>query len=158
MAKNIKKKQTKKQDKKPVKPIKATYKGKYRAILKKYRESKNGELERLADELLEWFETGESNIYLNDFAIMKRIPREYFTRIYCEKSEYFKEVYEICKEIQASKLMKLGMAVKSNMPIFALKNLAGWRDKQETELSGSVGIKLEVFDLTKPQEEKPKKK
>lgn len=114
----------KKTDRKPV------YIGKFEHLFRHQWQSY--EIKALADEMILWFETksesGRTPVWLNDFAIMKRIGRQRFSEF--EKANpYFAAVYQLCKEIQESVLFKLGLATKSPMPIFALKNIAGWTDK-----------------------------
>ena len=48
------------------------------------------------------------------------------------QNEYFSEAFKIVKEIQESRLVKMGFMKKYHpqMALFALKNVAGWRDKQ----------------------------
>lgn len=110
------------------------------------------EINYIADEMLEWFErkimnpvTGvESfNLWLRDFAIEKRFTR---TKIYefIEKSEYFAKMHEVCNSIQESRLFKIGLSSKSAMPIFALKNVAGWGDKTEITFKGLEELKEDL--------------
>jgi hypothetical protein len=77
------------------------------------------------------------NWWLKDFAH----ERGYSAQRYSEwsdpndahYSEEFSEAYKIGKEIQESRLLKLGLGLKNaSMAILALKNTAGWRDKSET--------------------------
>lgn len=100
------------------------------------------EIERIADEMLTWFEETDvskpdkpKNIWLKDFAIEKRINRQRFVE-FAERNEYFKFIYEICKWKQESILFKLGLSkdYNSSMPIFGLKNL-GWKDNINVETS-----------------------
>lgn len=92
------------------------------------------QIKALADEMLEWFELIDNkkpkNIWLKDFAIQKRITKQRLFE-FIEKNEYFGQVYELCKSIQESYLFKLGLSksVNPGMPVFALKNVADWKDK-----------------------------
>lgn len=110
------------------KSLKKEYQPKYRHLFK--REWTISEINFLADKLLEWFKQ-EKNYWLKDFAITYDINNSDFQNIFCEKSQYFKAVFEHCKDIQESKLVHLGLKTRSSMPIFALKNVSKWRDKQE---------------------------
>lgn len=93
-------------------------------------------IEQLADEMLEWFEEMDGkkpkNFWLKDFAIRKRLGRQRFSE-FSKQNPYFNFVYGICKDLQESYLFKLGMSksVNAGMPAFALKNVAGWRDRFE---------------------------
>ena len=85
-------------------------------------------LDEIANEMLIWF-SEPKNLWLKDFAILHGMDWKRFERL-SERSEKFRNALRICKDIQESKLFKLGLskAVASSMPIFALKNTAGWRD------------------------------
>ena len=87
-------------------------------------------IEQFGDEMFEWFKIKE-NIWLKDFAINKVISRQRFSE-FEKKNKYFAEIYSICKDMQESKFVKLGLSkqVNSALPIFALKQL-GWRDSIE---------------------------
>lgn len=56
----------------------------------------------------------------------------------------FYEAYKIAKDIQLSRMVKgsISGTYNSSASIFALKNIAGWRDKQE--VSGPDGGPLQV--------------
>lgn len=98
----------------------------------------DNEINSLADEMLEWFESPYKNsknedvtrLWLKDFAITKRITPQRISE-FKERSEYFLQIYTLCNQIQESRLFTLGLKVKSAMPIFALKNIAGWSEKSE---------------------------
>ena len=100
----------------------------------------DAEIERIGEDLLEWFRVA-GNIWLKDFAIERMIGNSRLPE-FADKNEYFAYCYAIAKEMQESKLMKMGMTKKFNaaMPIFALKNVAGWRDVQDMNLAGSVRV------------------
>jgi hypothetical protein len=100
----------------------------------------------LADEMLEWFEKKitykdkdgkdkeQSQLWLKDFAIEKRMTRQRISE-FKEKSEYFNHIYDICNQIQESRLFRMGLTAKTAMPIFALKNIAGWSEKQDINVN-----------------------
>lgn len=87
-------------------------------------------IRELADKLETWFETPE-NIWLGEFASQNNVHRQYFP-IWAEKHNFFKIAYERAKQKQEAKLFKKGMEAKNPaFVIFALKNVANWRDKKE---------------------------
>lgn len=92
------------------------------------------QIEQLAEDLLKWFESDKNNLWLNDFAIEKRINRQRISE-FAKRSEFFGNVYELCKSIQESRAVKLALTNKGNPAflIFFLKNNFGWKDKQEIE-------------------------
>jgi hypothetical protein len=100
----------------------------------------NSAIERLADEMLEWFRD-QDNIWLKDFSVQRMVHFQRFDE-WTNRNGYFAFIYSICKSIQESKLVKLGLSKQFNasMPIFALKNVAGWRDVRE--LTGPEGQPL----------------
>ena len=107
--------------KKPNSPLRKAWNKKYTS----------DEIERIADDMYVWFQD-ERNIWLSDFAIFRMISRQRISD-FAVKNEYFAYVYDLCKQIQESKLVKIGMSKKANaaMAIFSLKNVAGWRDTIE---------------------------
>jgi hypothetical protein len=88
-------------------------------------------LNELADEMLIWFST-PSNLWLKDFAILHGMDWRKFESM-ADRSEKFRNALKICKDMQESKLFKLGLskAISNSMPIFALKNTSGWRDVKD---------------------------
>ena len=89
-------------------------------------------IEELGDEMYEWFMDGldyNSNTWLKDFAIKKGFSSNRIHE-FC-KNEYFAYMYSLCKDIQESILFKIGLKGQAAMPIFALKNVAKWKDKEE---------------------------
>ena len=113
------------------------------------------EIERIADEMLEWFKE-DKNVWLSDFAIQKLISRQRFS-CFAKKNEYFNYVYDICKAMQESKLVKIGMSKRANatMAIFALKNVAGWRDTIEQK---NINANFNFNDMDDKELEKYLKK
>jgi hypothetical protein len=106
------------------------------------------EIKALADELMDWFNTADENgknkIWLRDFCISKGINRQRLSE-FEKNNEYFRYIYSICNMKQESILFKLGLTVKSSMPIFALKNIAGWKD--QTEVINHEGVKIIHDDI-----------
>jgi hypothetical protein len=97
-------------------------------------------IERLADDMLEWFQKKE-NIWLKDFSVERMVHFQRFDE-WADRNGYFGFVFSFCKAMQESKLVRLGLSKNFNasMPIFALKNVAGWRDVRE--LTGPEGQPL----------------
>lgn len=87
-------------------------------------------LEKLADALINWINKPNS-FWLKDFAIENGFASQQMT-VFSERSEKFSEALKRAKDIQESKLVKMGFNKKYNctMAIFALKNVAGWRDNE----------------------------
>ncbi len=98
-------------------------------------------LRQIAREMIEWFAVPE-NYWLKDFAINKGIWWQKF-EAFSDRCEEFGEALKICKDMQESKLVKLGLHKKNNvaMAIFALKNVAGWRDTVDYTHKGEVKFK-----------------
>jgi len=108
---------------------KPEYVGKYRGHL--YKSPTSAELEMLADEMYEWF-IQRDNYWLKDFGISRMVSAQRITE-YAARSDYFARMLEVCKELQESKLVKRGWSKEYNsaMSIFALKNVAAWRDSTD---------------------------
>lgn len=88
------------------------------------------ELKQLADQMLEWI-TSETdgknmNFWLNDFAAEKKlIPSQLIT--FASQCPYFAVIYQICKAIQESKLLKMALykEVNATPAVFILKTVFG---------------------------------
>lgn len=94
-------------------------------------------IDKLGNEMLEWFKDPKE-FWLKDFAIKNGFPSQLFS-VFAEKSDKFSEALKKAKDIQESKLVRMGFNKKFNcaMAIFALKNVSGWRDmlEQKNQLS-----------------------
>lgn len=100
-------------------------------------------VDTLGKKLLEWMEN-PSNFYLGNFAVENKMSRPRLQELACQNKE-FEKVFEVAKQMQENRIVMLAMAKKIDtaMAIFALKNVAGWRDKTETEIGGlSVVINI----------------
>lgn len=85
------------------------------------------------NELLEWFKKPES-IWLKDFCIEKGFCSQYLSE-FSKESKEFSESLKKAKDIQESRLVHKGLDGKAPaFVIFALKNVAGWRDSMEVKL------------------------
>ena len=102
------------------------------------------QIEELAKEMLTWFESDKDNLWLNDFAIEKRINRQRISD-FARRSEFFGNVYEHCRSIQESRAVKLALSNKSNPAfiIFFLKNHFKWSE-QPKELAEDVKITVRL--------------
>lgn len=99
-------------------------------------------LDRLSIKLTEWIKI-PSNWFLTDFAIENDIWEQRFVE-FAARHECFSETLKKAKQIQTSRLVKLGLArkVDTGMAIFTLKNISGWRDmpipKEDDELKDTT--------------------
>lgn len=95
-------------------------------------------VETIAIAMIEWFKE-DGNLWLKDYAHTvesptKKMPYSWTGLLSaCENNKVFSEALKICHEMQESKLFKIGLTTKSPMPVFALKNVAGWRDRPTEE-------------------------
>ena len=98
-------------------------------------------IERLADEMHQWFVKDEKNIWLYEFCNEKMIPKDSTAR-FCKQSEYFNFVHSICMDIQETKLVKFGLRkdVRPTMTIFILKNSHGWTDRKDIKVNTVDGV------------------
>lgn len=104
----------------------------------------NDEIEKLADEMFDWFKAKigkginkkPKNIWFKDFATEKMVGKQRLNE-FTKKNEYFAFLYELCQTVQESYLFHIGVNMtKPTMAVFALKNVAGWRDNFD------VGVNL----------------
>lgn len=103
------------------------------------------EIERIADEMIRWFGV-KKNLWLKDFSTAMMFNKENIS--YFEKnSKYFADCLAIAKQMQESKLVEMGIkkgAFAGAMPIFALKNVAGWRDRMDVTSGNEPITAVEV--------------
>jgi len=89
------------------------------------------DINKLADEMLEWINFSDSegksaNFWINDFAVLKKlVPKQIL--LFCSKSKYFNTIYEICRLEQESKLLKMALykEVNATPAVFILKSIIG---------------------------------
>lgn len=88
------------------------------------------EIEKVADEMMIFFQQ-EKNLWLKEFSIKKKFGNQRISE-FAAQNDYFAYILGICKDMQESRLFRLGLnkQINGSMPIFALKNVAGWRDKE----------------------------
>lgn len=94
------------------------------------------DIERMGDKLLQWMETNASCYWFKDFCIQEKISPQNISE-WAQGNSYFAWCLSIVKMIQEARLVDRGMRDKGSMPIFALKNVAGWKDR--LDLTGFVG-------------------
>jgi len=84
-------------------------------------------IEKEADALLEFCKTTDRP-FLCTFAVQRGYPADVFTDM-ARANEKFSRALKMFKHFQEDKLIELGMNAKNpTFMIFALKNVAGWRD------------------------------
>lgn len=101
-----------------------------KAILSPYWNDED-KLKSLADAMLnEYAKTKKA--WLQDFFIKRLITRKQI-ELMIKRSEYFAEAYSLCRDIQESRLVSIGITGKGNTQpvIMALKHLAGWTETKE---------------------------
>jgi len=88
-------------------------------------------LKALGVKLIKWI-SEPSHWWLMDFAIENDMYAQQLSEL-ALKSEYFSLALKRAHTIQESRIVQLAMAKKidTTMAIFALKNVAGWRDKTD---------------------------
>ena len=107
------------------------------------------ECKRLASSLSSWFEIlpeypeelkkiKANRIFLLEWCISENIPKESIPHIE-KKSPLFSIALKKAKQIQELRLIELGLSIKNSVfCIFALKNLAGWRDDPDAAKGSNV--------------------
>jgi len=97
------------------------------------------EIEMLADRLLEWMEAKVGNIWYKDFCVQNRIGNQRISE-FAKKNKYFEWIMDMCRDIQESRMFKLGTSKKTNpaMFILGLKANHGWKDHNEVSLGGDI--------------------
>lgn len=90
-------------------------------------------INELSVKLLVWIKE-PTNFWIGTFAVENGFHRHRINE-FAQRNEEFKSALEIAKQHQENKLFLLGMNNQANvtMCIFALKNVAGWRDNKIEE-------------------------
>jgi hypothetical protein len=97
------------------------------------------------------FDTG-ANIFLTEFCTINGIYRQRLVE-WAEESEEFADALKRAKTAQEVKISKAALVNKCNptFAIFALKNVAEWRDKHELEHQGNPDKPIEHNHNFNPQ-------
>lgn len=106
-------------------------------------------IDTLADKLLDWIKQPD-HYWLGEFASENGAWRQRLDE-WADKSPKFAEALKIAKGIQEFRLVSLGLSKNNNpaMAIFALKNVAGWRDQVDVQHGGNINI---VTAIPRPSE------
>ncbi len=110
----------------------------------------------LAIELIDYAESEEIP-FLNKFGLDRRIPQQTFTdnKIFKE-NESWQIAHKLAKGWLEYRLVMKGLAKKSNpaMEIFALKNVAGWRDRV-SDIQKTDDLSKEDLEIYKKNGDRP---
>lgn len=89
-------------------------------------------IENCADELLEWIKSPDTKSYfLKNFAVEKGFSVQRLSE-FAQKNEKFADALKKAKDVQEVRLFDLGLVTKNQaFVIFALKNIANWRDNEK---------------------------
>ena len=113
-------------------------------------------LEKLADKLDKWIKV-ETNYWLGEFAVENEMDRHTLADLAGDEERCKKlfDTYKKAKQVQENRLVKKGQSKSGNVAftIFTLKNVSGWRDKQEIEhlVGGAFGQLLKEIANEKQQ-------
>lgn len=85
----------------------------------------------LADKLLIWIKGSDKAYFLKHFAIENGFTYQRLSE-FAKVNDKFSDALKLAKEFQEVKLFELGLTAKNqSFVIFALKNVAGWRDNDK---------------------------
>lgn len=89
-------------------------------------------IEKCADDLLEWIKDADNKAYfLKNFAVEKGFSAQRLSE-FAQKNEKFSDALKKAKDVQEIRLFDLGLVTKNQaFVIFALKNIANWRDNEK---------------------------
>ena len=120
------------------------YIGKYEHLFNK--RWTDDEIKALADDLLQWMELKTENLWYKDFCVEKRMGNQRISE-FAKKNEYFAWIMDMCKDIQESRMFKLGTSKKTNpaMFIIGLKANHGWKDYTEVKIQDMPEIKFGII-------------
>ena len=100
------------------------------------------QIEKIADEMVDFFKTDPQAVYFTDFSIDKMISRQRFYE-FEKKNKYFAHCFQLVRDIIISRFTKFGLGGKNAaFPIFGLKNIAReeFKDRHEHQVSGGLKI------------------
>lgn len=107
-------------------------------------------IEDMADSLERWMDSDEDHFWLKEWAIENRIPPAYIS-IWADKNDRFYKALDRAKAQQEVRLAKGAMlgAFNAYMTGLALKNVAGWRDREPSKVDvskdgESISISIDV--------------
>ena len=109
-------------------------------------------VKKLGEKLLIWIKDA-SNLWLGTFAAENSMSRARLQEI-ASVNDHFNSIYEEAKQIQENKLVvgALSKKIDVTMAIFSLKNVAGWRDKQELEHFGELNFNFNLNGIVSNSE------
>lgn len=97
----------------------------------------------LADDLLKWIK-GDDAYFLKKFAVLKGFSAQRLPE-FAQKNEKFADALKKAKDVQEVKLFELGLTTKNQaFVIFALKNVAGWRDTEKDTEAEKQNINITI--------------
>lgn len=101
-------------------------------------------IEKEAEALEKWI-ADPNHFWLGDFAAQRGYHRQRLSE-FAKANAKFSDALKKAKQIQENRLFKKGLRGKYNptLVIFALKNVAGWRDKKEVEHAGKLAHEVNV--------------
>lgn len=113
---------------------------------------------KFGNDILNWMEAEDENIFFEEFIYMKAIPTDYHptVKIYPELITYlnktftaFFKLYGKAEKLQEIKLKKFGCFDKLNasMTKFTLINNHNWKEKSESDIT-TGGEKINTPDLS----------
>jgi len=105
-------------------------------------------LDKLADKLETYFQDNPTKMWLFQFAIDNSIPSHYFSE-FAERSDKFSSALKKAEDWQKERLTERAFKnpAATGISIFGLKNVAGWRDRQELSGDEKRPIKVHIIDV-----------
>lgn len=111
---------------------------------------------KYCEDMLEWFQCGDWSACPTFEEYATKIGVASCTlRKWRDEQEEFSSTYAMCKDIQFKNLFSGGLIgeFKGSFICLAMKNMQGWKEKQEQEMTGSMAVEtLESYLRRKKQE------
>ncbi len=107
-------------------------------------------IEAEADALIAWYEVSADNIFKKDFAISRKYCAQRLTE-FANVNEKFSDALNRAGDIEEMRLVNGALKGKYNAYFagLTLKNVAGWRDKVDTDMT-SKGEKIDGIIYNTP--------
>lgn len=92
------------------------------------------EVDKLAEELLQWMKDNPKEWQIEKFSTMKLIPYHYFTEELPSRSLLFKEYMSLCEDMKRIRFTEQvkNKEIPQTFGIFGAKNELGYRDRIES--------------------------
>ena len=104
-----------------------------------------------ADEMINWFNKSESNVFLIKFATLRGYSKQRFSE-WAKSNPYFSEQFTRAKEIQEARLLEFGLngRHKEQMSKFVLVNHHDYKERSEQSVKTEGTLTIQSVKYSTP--------